>query len=41
MSEEQIYKDNDLTNLFNDEYNNKYGNKVLDKYLEILKNFLS
>lgn len=41
MSQEPIYKDNDLINLFNEEYNNKYGNKVLDNYLNILKKFLS
>ena len=41
MSQEPIYKENDLINLFNEEYNNKYGNKVLDNYLNILKKFLS
>ena len=40
MLNEKIYCDNDLVNIFNDEYNKKNENKVLKDYITKINNFI-
>tara|TARA_Y100000590_G_scaffold317912_1_gene359683 strand:- start:1836 stop:2726 length:891 start_codon:yes stop_codon:yes gene_type:complete len=40
MLNQNIYNDNDLINIFNDEYNNVNDNKVLKEYNEKVNNFI-
>lgn len=41
MSKQNIYQNNDLINLINDDYNNKNDNKILKKYSNIMHAFLN
>jgi len=41
MSQEPIYNNNDLINLFNDDYNKQHNNKILNEYLDKFKSFLN
>jgi len=41
MTKQNIYKNNDVINLINDDYNNKNDNKILKKYCNIMHGFLN
>ena len=40
MQKQPIYNDNDLINIFNDEYNKQNDNKILKEYTEKINNFI-